>query len=435
MLKNARLAKHQLRSQPDYIIFEDCLRVKVPTGQQYTIPTPELAGQTVSMETMYALFEKHKQTYDQMEWELRRAFTYAEYINEALANNAIVPDGIRASLGLDILNLTYFDGPLHRWVLRDILHAYEIKYKTPDPNCEISVDEDGELLMPAGNYENNEKVRELVTDTIRCLAKHYKPDRPQPTVTITDNATTPVSQPTSPEQIQQAVDKFNARTGLPNKPQRIEFEDMILLSNWDSVFNEKKPGFMTLRGLGWGEWDYMTSELKTMHLANEPMQAWELACLFTTKERGRTLAPSKSSLIKFQDASIVNMLIFGKSNISRDMVPTVLSLIRFGHSPSMRTQLDNYVIDRSEHRYVSDPITWRDDNVHNELAFPQTDSQRLEVAKGLIHLMNETDPKELNMVNYYLISEWIHTYKKQVTAIADMQVEDTLYRGTVHTKF
>jgi len=429
MLKNAELAKRRLRSQPDYIIFEDCLRVKVPTGQQFTIPTQELAGQTVTMDTMYDLFEKHKQTHDQMEWELRRAFTYGEYINEVLANDAIVPDGIRANLRLDILNLTYFEGPLHRWVLRDILQAYEIKYETSDPNCEISVDEDGELLMPAGNYKNNEKVRELVTDTIRCLAKHYKADRPQPTVTITDTATTPVSQPTSPEQIQQAVDKFNARTGLPNKPQRIEFEDMILLSNWDSVFNEKKHVFMTLRGLGWGEWDYMTSELKTKHLANEPIQAWELACLFTTDLHGRTLETSKSSLIKFQDASIVNMLIFGKSNISREMVPPVLSLIRFGHISSLMTQLDNYVIDRSDHRYLSDPITWRDDNIHNELAFPQTDTQRMDVARALVHLMNETDPNELNMVNYYLIGEWIHINKKQIPALANLQMDDYIYRS------
>lgn len=422
MLKNTRLAKLRLRSQPDYIIFEDCLRVKVPTGNQYTIPTPELAGQTVSMDTMYDLFEKHGQSHGQMEWELRRAYTYAEYINEALANDATVPDGIRASLRLDILNMTYFEGPLHRWVLRDILREYEV------PSGEIPVNEDDELRIPNSNYANNEQVKILITDTVSGLVKYYKPDRPQLTVTA---ATTPVSQPTSPDlstQVQQAVDKFNARTGLPNKPQRIEFEDMILRSNWDSVFNEKKPGFMTLRGLGWGEWDYMTSELKTKHLANEPVQAWELACLFTTMERGRTFELSNSSLIKFQDASIVNMLIFGKSNISREMVPTVLSLIRFGHISSLMTQLDNYVIDRSEHRYVSDPITWRDDNVHNELAFPQTDSQRLDVARALIHLMNETDPKELNMVNYYIIGEWIHINKKQISALANLQIEDTLYR-------
>jgi hypothetical protein len=379
------------------------------------------------MDTMYDLFEKHKQTHDQMEWELRRAYTYAEYVIKALANDAIVPADIRQALRLDILNMTYLEGPLHKWVLRDIISEYAI------PPGKIHVDKAGELHIPSRRDRDAETER-LFTDTVLALAKHYTP-RPEPS-TKEQVIETPCKQldgkhSVSEEQVLQAVNKFNAYTGLPEKPERITFDDLILRDSWDSIFMDRKPLFMNMR-LAWnpGNCDnYMTSELRAKYLAKEPVHIWELASLFTTDERGQTLRITNSGMVRFPDASIVNMLVFGKTNISREMVPTVLSLIRFGHSPSSRTQLDNYVIDRSDHRYVSDPITWRDDNMH-ELAFPLTDTQRMEAAKGLIHLMNETDPKELNMVNYYHIGAWIYTYKKQVEAVAKLQIADTLlHRG------
>ena len=53
---------------------------------------------------MYDLFDKHGQSHDQMKCEISQAYTYAEYINEALANDAIVPESVRDSLRLDIIN-------------------------------------------------------------------------------------------------------------------------------------------------------------------------------------------------------------------------------------------------------------------------------------------------------------------------------------------
>ena len=376
---------------------------------------------------MYDLFDKHGQSHDPMKCEISQAYTYAEYINEALANDAIVPESVRDSLRLDIINMTYFEGPLSRWVLRDILKAYNV------PHGELPINENGELPIPISNRRDAD-TEKLFYNIVLGLAKYYKLI-PKPIHKEQDNKLKrqDVKQSVSlDEQIQHAVDKFNAKTGLPEEPRKIAFEDLALHTYWVAVFKERKPLFMNMR-YAWkpAEWDYMTSELRVEHLANQPTQAWELASLFTTDLRGRTLESTNTGMLKFQDASIVNMLIYGKSNISQAMVPTILSLIRFGHSPSIKTQLDNYVIDRSDHKYVSDPITWRDDNMH-ELVFPQTDTQRMDAARGLIHLMNETDPKDLNMVNYYHIVAWIHINKKQCAALADLQIADTLHRGTYY---
>ena len=41
--------------------------------------------------------------------------------------------------------MTYFEGPLSRWVLRDILKAYNV------PHGELPINENGELPIPISN--------------------------------------------------------------------------------------------------------------------------------------------------------------------------------------------------------------------------------------------------------------------------------------------
>jgi hypothetical protein len=438
MLKNTRLAKLRLRSQPEYIVFEDVVRVRVPESSDpkspYSIPTPELTGQTVSMETMYELFEKHGQSHDQMEWELRRAYDYAEYINRALANEQ-VPESIRAGLRLDILNLTQFEGQLIKWVIRDILREYKIPFEHTGPDCELPVDEDGEILMPS--IKRKDANETLFTDVILVLAKHYKPrTEPESKVQVVPKheEANPDDTPVQ-EQLQSAIDKFNSHVGLPQEPNpKASFTSYQMSKCWDLVINQHKPVFGNVRPCGPSDWSYMTSELRDKHLATEPANAWELVSLFRTDGLGLTLTPQLESLsyaLKFSNASIVNMLIYGKTNISQEMVPTLLGLIRFAedsqHSPPAWTQLDNYIIDHTG-MYLSDLIKWRDDNLHG-LDFAKTETQRLSVARSLIHLMNETDPKVLNMVNYYQIGAWIHVYRQQVEKLGELIQADSANRN------
>ncbi len=417
MLKNTRIAKLRLRSQPAYIVFEDVVRVRVPESSNpknpYSIPTPELTGQTVSMDTMYDLFEKHEQSHDQMEWELKDAYTYAEYINEALANEQI-PESIRAGLRLDILNLTYFEAPYtYKWVLRDILANFNATEGV------IPYVEDGEIYLSSKLSGQDKK--KLFTDIVLGLSKHYKPmtepENPEPVVpvpVVQKQAVIPADDQPWLEALQTAITTFNTLAGVPN-----------------GAFDDHP---MSVKPIGQSPRSYMTSELRAKYLANEPVNAWELASLFRTDELGRTLTPPVETpkyAHPFTKASIVNMLIYGKTNISQEMVPTLLSLIRFAedsqHIQPNWTQLDNYVIDHTG-KYLSDPIKWRDDNLHG-LDFAKSDTQRMSVARALIHLMNETDPKDLNMVNYYQVGVWIRIHKEQVETLGDLIRVDSMHRN------
>ncbi len=431
MLKNTRIAKLRLRSQPAYIVFEDVVRVRVPESSNpknpYSIPTPELTGQTVSMASMYDLFEKHEQSHDQMEWELKDANTYAEYINEALANE-LIPDHIRAGLRLDILNLTYFEPPYtYKWVLRDILANFNATEGV------IPHVEDGEIYLSSKLSGQDKK--KLFTDIVLGLAKHYKPIT-EPVVQ--KQAVIPVDDQARLEALQTAIITFNKHVGLPTEPNpKASFINYELSKCWDLVINQHIPTFGNVRGCmepGHEPWSYMTSELRAKHLDMEPANAWELASLFRTDELGRTLTPPVETpkyALPFTKASIVNMLIYGKTNISQEMVPTILSLIRFAedsqHSPPSWTQLDNYVIDHTG-KYLSDPIKWRDDNLHG-LDFAKSDTQRMSVARALIHLMNETDPKDLNMVNYYHVGVWIRIHKEQIEKLGELIRVDSKHRN------
>lgn len=446
MLKNTRIAKLRSRSQPAYIVFEDMVRVRIPESSDpkspYSIPTPELAGQTVSMDTMYDLFKKHGQSYDQMEWELKDAYTYVTYINEALANEQ-VPKSIRAGLRLDILNLTYFEAPYtYKWVLRDFLTKYNV------PSGVIpSVDKNSEIYLSiklSGPY--NKKLftdikKKLFTDIVLSLAKHYmlmtEPENPEPVVQK-PNRVIPVDDKAWLEALQTAISIFNKHVGMPPVPNpKATFTDTELNKCWYLVIKQHKSIFGNVRVWmkpGHESWSYMTSELRSKYLATEPANAWELVSLFRTDGLGLTLTPQLEALsyaLKFSNASIVNMLIYGKTNISQEMVSSLLGLIRFAedsqHSPPAWTQLDNYIIDHTD-KYLSDLIKWRDDNLHT-LDFAKTDADRLSVARALIHLMNETEPKDLNLVNYYQIGVWTRIYKAQIEKLGELIQVDSMHRN------
>ena len=114
--------------------------------------------------------------------------------------------------------------------------------------------------------------------------------------------------------------------------------------------------------------------------------------------------------IEMQDLSMVNMLIFGKTNITFEFLERLLSFIRYTENDCI-VQLDNYQITKymyGGYKKKSYNITWKDDNI-NMLKFCQTDYEKLYAAKNMINLMNEVDPEILNYHNYVIIGQWIMT--------------------------
>ena len=106
--------------------------------------------------------------------------------------------------------------------------------------------------------------------------------------------------------------------------------------------------------------------------------------------------------------SMVNMLMFGRTNVTFNFLERLLSFVRYTEDSST-FQLDNYVLDRTNY-YNSNgdrryDVIWKEDNINN-LKFAQTDYEKLYVAKNMIQLMNEVDPSVLNYHNYVMIAEW-----------------------------
>lgn len=158
------------------------------------------------------------------------------------------------------------------------------------------------------------------------------------------------------------------------------------------------------------KWPYMMTELRKEYLANASEHEFELCTLFNYAEN--TLTSNCEARFQFKTASIVNMIIYGRTNINHACLELLLSLVRVKlDDKSRKYQLDNYELEEI-FRYGNDPlptynIKWRDDNV-NELVFADTYSGRLMVAKYLIRLMNEVDPTQLNFNNYYHVCSWYH---------------------------
>ncbi len=110
-----------------------------------------------------------------------------------------------------------------------------------------------------------------------------------------------------------------------------------------------------------------------------------------------------------KNISVVNCLIYGKTNIKYRIIDRLFNLIRFAEYYDNNyhcVQLDNFVLkyynDYNDKRYE---ISWRDDNI-NDLKFSITDKDKLFVSKHLIQLMNEVEPQYLNFNNYYEIGTW-----------------------------
>lgn len=159
-------------------------------------------------------------------------------------------------------------------------------------------------------------------------------------------------------------------------------------------------------------WEYQTQNIYSSHISKlistGNSHKLELCHAFDNYNGLITFSPSAN----IKEISIVNMIIYGKTKIlSLENVERLLPYIRF-KSSSKETrelfQLDNYVLlyksfyDNKEKRYE---VLWDDENI-DELSFASKDIDKLYVAKNMIQLMNEVDPKLLNIHNYRLICDW-----------------------------
>jgi hypothetical protein len=102
-----------------------------------------------------------------------------------------------------------------------------------------------------------------------------------------------------------------------------------------------------------------------------------------------------------ENLSIVNCIIFGKSNIRLIDVQKLLSLIRFEDGYSSYT-LDNFKIIYYHRRSLN---TNSDSEKINKMEFCKYQDM-IECAKWLVQIMNEINPNELNKHNYQIIVQY-----------------------------
>lgn len=167
-------------------------------------------------------------------------------------------------------------------------------------------------------------------------------------------------------------------------------------------------------------WPYQTTKFFESYIKPELTHA-DLSVGFDFSSNYRVLTPTRK--LDFKNQSVVNMLMFGKTNINFESLERILPIVRH-KIINNHIQLDNWVMDRFDYVGSDEPryqISWSDTNI-NELDFAQNDRQKLEVAKNLIQLMNEVDPQYLNFHNYWVVASW---YQQNDWTIQTIHIDTT----------
>ena len=200
-------------------------------------------------------------------------------------------------------------------------------------------------------------------------------------------------------------------------------------TNWNHRYNYK----------GKCEWDYQVKPYYEKYVKDYIIHICNAFELHTNESNENYYQVRKTHKFPIEYMSMVNMLMFGKTNVTYDFLERLLSYVRFENNHNSDTfQLDNYVL--KKYLYASEGnkrynVLWKDDNI-GELKFAVTDYDKLYVAKNMIQLMNEVDPDVLNHHNYVVISEWyrINDYQIQTehidqeNEIKRLQSKDELYK-------
>lgn len=124
-----------------------------------------------------------------------------------------------------------------------------------------------------------------------------------------------------------------------------------------------------------------------------------------------------------ENLSIVNCIIFGKSNIRLVDVEKLLSLIRFEVGYSYYT-LDNFKINYFNGRSLNMNL---DSEKINKMEFCEYQDM-IECAKWLVQIMNEIYPNELNKHNYQIIVQYCKLKDQYDKKIFNNMISNEKYR-------
>jgi len=210
----------------------------------------------------------------------------------------------------------------------------------------------------------------------------------------------------------------------------------------DKNMKEKKQTYWSHRFTFDGDckWDYQVTPYYQKYVKNNIQSlsdTFELKTFDISKEVGE-IQLSYNHKIPIEHMSMVNMLMFGRTNVTFAFLERLLSFVRYSEDSSS-FQLDNYLLDKSNYAFSNGDrrydVVWREDNINN-LKFAQTDYEKLYVAKNLIQLMNEVDPSVLNYHNYVMIAEWYRlndvpiqfSHSSQYGAMSRASSKEKLYK-------
>ncbi len=169
-------------------------------------------------------------------------------------------------------------------------------------------------------------------------------------------------------------------------------------------------------------WNYLTTPYYLKHIKPFP-EYCELAYGFDYSHGLVNKYNIKLNYnVPFDSISVINMLMFGKTNVNYMMIERLLGLVRYNITKE-NVQLDNFVIQYTDSPYMcltnkKYKIAWSE--YFDNISFAQTDMQKLTIAHYILQLMNEVDPDILNFHNYYEISNWYRTNEDPIKTHNDI---------------
>ncbi len=204
------------------------------------------------------------------------------------------------------------------------------------------------------------------------------------------------------------IEKFNEQISKTIEiPKEEKYSNEYVM--YDNIINKKIQSWFNHRYSILDKkkvWNYMMEPFYEEYIKNS-IYYYEIAKFINLDEKNKLMLNYENEM-QMDKISIVNMIIFGKTNINQNILERILPLIRYNNNLRFDyTQLDNYVIlqKNGDHNSASYEIIFKDDNLH-ELQFVNNDEEKRRVVRGLLKLMNEVNPEYLNFNNYYQLSLW-----------------------------
>jgi len=452
---------------PEYIVFNNMVRVnftKVPENIKHNITFFENdVKKTMDYTDITRLFEKYKRTNEIIDYK-----NYADNYSENIENSLkIYPNDIQDILMKDVNYLTYFSRYFEDYNMTNLMRKYQVEpyeifcflvqpfdkfentkefNNTFQKNLDFYSDEflkiknehdkqDNYVYFDYYNYVRlkcriPKKINSPVTINIRRYANYnnfysrlfnmivYKANK-NPNLLDNknydifeenhndyDNKDTIVNNSIFKDS-KINIEKFNKEIKktivIPKKDHFQSHEYWI----YDSVINKKSQSWFNHRNDNLGKnklWDYMMDKYYHKYVKNN-LENYELANYLEVNSNNKL--KFKSYDFNLDSISIVNLIIFGKTNINQNILERIMPLIRFNENKQSESiQLDNYVIVKNHFQINNYSYEIHFDDNIDELKFVNSDSDKRKIVRSLLKLMNEVNPEYLNFNNYYQLSLW-----------------------------